>query len=165
MKKTIQTKHVFPNDLNIHGTLFGGHLLAWIDEVGSIAAIRHVRLNNHERASVVTASFDQVDFLCPVRIEDLIVLEASVIATGRTSMEVFVKAVAENLQTSEKRMAATAFMTFVAIDEFQNKIEVTKVRPETEEEIFLNSLAAHRKEQLPMRREWSKKLAETVSID
>lgn len=154
---TIKTSHVFPPDANHLGTLFGGKLMAYIDDVASIAAIKFAR------NLVVTASTDSVDFIKPIRIGDAVTLKAMVTWTGRSSMEVFVKVTSEHLLTGEKSIAALSFLTFVALDENGNPIPVPQVIPETDEEKWLNetahSRAAHRK----IRKQESKDLAEYFS--
>lgn len=151
---TVKTSHVLPPDTNTHGTLFGGKLMAHIDDVAAIAAVRHAR------QLVVTASTDSVDFLQPVREGDSICMEAFVTWTHNTSMEVFVKAVTEDLLTGKRKVCTTAFLTFVAIDEEGTPIPVPQVYPVTEHEKKLHEngalRAAHRKE----RRKQSKELAE-----
>ncbi|MBS4197502.1 acyl-CoA thioesterase [Lederbergia citri] len=150
---TIKTSLVFPPDANHLGTLFGGKLMAYIDDVASIAAIKFAR------NLVVTASTDSVDFIKPIRIGDAVTLKAMVTWTGRTSMEVFVKVTSEHLLTGEKSIAALSFLTFVALDESGKPIPVPQVIPETKEEKWLNetanSRAAHRK----LRKQESKDLA------
>lgn len=155
--KVTQTDLVLPNDTNNHNTLFGGILMKKIDAVASIAARRHCR------SSVVTASTDSVDFLVPVYQTDSICLEAFVTNTGRTSMEVFVKAVAEDLDSGERRIAATAFLTFVALDEEKKPKEVPGIIPETEEEKMLVLSAKERADFRKARREKSKELANKLS--
>ena len=123
-----RTGRVFPNDMNNHDTLFGGKLMSLIDEVASISAIRHCR------ATVVTASTDSVDFLRPIHKMDSVCLESYVTYVGRTSLEVFVKVVSEDLFTGERHIAATSFLTFVAMDDDGNPTQVPPVIPETEEE-------------------------------
>ncbi|SET21243.1 Acyl-CoA hydrolase [Salinibacillus kushneri] len=156
---TVKTSHVLPPDTNVHGTLFGGKLMAYIDDVSSIAASRHAR------KAVVTASTDSVDFLNPVHEGDTICLEGFVTYTHKTSMEVFVKAVTENLITGRRDICATAFLTMVAIDENNKPSSVPHVYPETEEEKWLHEgaekRAAHRKE----RKSESKDMAEKFGTD
>ena len=77
----IKTSLVSPPDTNIHGTMFGGKLMAYIDDVAAIAAMRHAR------KLAVTASSDSVDFLHPIIEGNSVCLEAFVSYTGRTSME------------------------------------------------------------------------------
>lgn len=137
--RTIQASLVQPSDTNYHGTIFGGTMMAYVDEVAAIAAMRH------SRRPVVTASIDSIDFLAPVKMGQSICLEAYVSSTGRTSMEIFVKVVAENLRTGERVLTATSFLTFVALDEEGNPTEVPPVIPETEAEKYLLDTAEDRK--------------------
>ncbi|KUP03916.1 acyl-CoA hydrolase [Bacillus coahuilensis m2-6] len=151
--KTSITTHVLPPDTNHHGTLFGGKLMAYIDDVASIAATRHAR------KPVVTASTDSVDFLEPIKVGDAVTLEAMVTYTGRSSMEVCVKVTSEVLLTGETSVAAISFLTFVALDG-DKTAEVPEIIPETEEEKWLNETAENRAEHRKARRLHSKELAE-----
>lgn len=151
--KTIKTAQILPPDANAYGTLFGGKLMAYIDDVGAIAAVRHAR------KSVVTASTDSVDFLLPVKVGDSICVEGFVSATFNTSMEVFVKVVKEGLLTGEQTICATAFLTFVALDEDGKPDVVPDVYPETEQEKALFAGAALRRERRNERRVQSQSLA------
>ncbi len=151
--RTVKSSHVLPPDTNTHGTLFGGKLMAYIDDVAAIAATRHARQN------VVTASSDSVDFLHPIKVGYSVCLEAFVSWTHRTSMEVFVKVIAENLLTGERQLCALSFLTFVAIDENGNPSPVPNVVPESEEEKWLFEGAASRAERRRKRRDESKQLA------
>ena len=109
--RVIRTSRVFPNDVNNHNAFFGGRLMSDLDQVASIAAARH------SRRECVTASTDSVDFLYPVRPTDSVCFESYVSWTGTSSMEIFVKIIAEDLNPGERKIAATAFLTFVALDE------------------------------------------------
>ncbi|MDP9728579.1 acyl-CoA thioesterase [Alicyclobacillus sp. TC] len=155
--RCVKISRVFPTDLNDHNTLFGGKLMAYIDDVASISAARHAR------AEVVTASTDSVDFLCPISQKDSVCLTSYVTWTGTSSMEIFVKVVAEDLKTGERRIAATAFQTFVALDEEGKPVPVPKVIPETEEEKLLYETAPQRAEARMRHRQESKKIAERLS--
>jgi acyl-CoA hydrolase len=137
--RTVQASLVLPSDTNNHGTIFGGTMMAYIDEVAAIAAMRH------SRRAVVTASIDSIDFLSPAKMGHSVCIEAYVASTGRTSMEVFVKVISENLKTGERMLTATSFLTFVALDENGKPTPVPPVIPETEEEKFLAETAAERK--------------------
>jgi acyl-CoA hydrolase len=148
-----KTSRVFPSDVNNHNTLFGGKLMSYIDDIASIAAAKHCR------QFVVTASTDSVDFLHPIHPTDSVCLESFVTWTGRSSMEVFVKVITENLLTGVRGIAATSFITFVALDDLRRPVQVPEVVPETEEEIKLHESAPHRAEIRRIRREESKKLA------
>ncbi|WP_416826180.1 acyl-CoA thioesterase [Ectobacillus polymachus] len=154
--KSIKTSRVFPNDTNNNDTLFGGRLMYFIDDIASIAAARH------SRSSTVTASTDSVDFLNPISKADCVCLEAYVTWTGRTSMEVFVKIIAENLVTGERKIAATSFLTFVAIGTDGWPKEVAPVIPETDEEKYLHTTAIERASRRKDHRQHSKSLAEFI---
>ena len=82
-----------------------------IDSAGGVAAFRHARRN------VVTASIDRLDFINPAFVGNLLILKARVNLTGRTSMEVGVRAEAEELLSGDIHHVASAFLTFVALDE------------------------------------------------
>ena len=109
--KAVRTSRIFPNDINNHNTLFGGKLMSDIDMIASISAYRH------SRTECVTASADSIHFLHPITPQDSVCLESYVSWTGRSSMEVFVKVIKENLKTGERQIAATSFLTFVAMDD------------------------------------------------
>lgn len=156
--KCYKTARVFPPDVNNHNTLFGGKLMAYIDDIASIAATKHCR------RSVVTASTDSVDFLHPIRPTDSVCLEAFVTWTGKTSVEVFVKVIKEDLLSGERIVAATSFLTFVALNADRKPIPVPSVMPETEEEKKLYETAPQRAEMRKMRREESKKLAGFLTV-
>lgn len=151
--RVVRTSRVFPNDVNNHNTLFGGKLMSDVDMIASISAERH------SRSGSVTASTDSVDFLSPITQDDAVCFESFVTWTGRTSMEVFVKIIAEDLKTGKRRIAATAFLTFVALDDKGNTIEVPKVIPETDEEKKLYETGILRAEARKIRRIKSNELA------
>jgi len=157
--RCVKISHVFPTDLNDHRTLFGGKLMAYIDDIASISAARHCR------SGTVTASTDSVDFLHPIRETDSVCLASYVAWTGTSSMEVFVKVIAENLRSGERKIAATAFLTFVALDEHNHPTPVPKIIPETPEEQFLYDTAAVRADKRKRHREESNKLAGNLTID
>jgi acyl-CoA hydrolase len=157
--RTIKSSLVLPPDTNYHGTLFGGKLMSYIDDIASISAMRHAR------CAVVTASTDSVDFLYPIETRDSVSLESYVSWTGKSSMEVFVKVITENLMSGERKIAATSFLTFVALDSNKKPLTVPKVIPETIEEKKLHEKAARRAEMRKMRRDDSKELAEFLTTN
>lgn len=156
MKETIaiKTARVFPQDTNMHGTLFGGKLMAYIDDIASISAAKLCR------SPLVTASIDSVDFIKPIVEGDAVTLEAMVTWTGRTSMEILVKVTCEHLLTGDKTMAALSFLTFVAVDENGRPKVVPKVIPETEQEKWLNETGEKRAKYRKTRKVQSKELIE-----
>lgn len=157
--RCVKVSRVFPTDLNNHNTLFGGRLMAYIDDIASISAHRHARVD------AVTASTDSVDFLTPISQRDSVCLTSFVSWTGRSSMEIFVKVIAEDLYTGQRRVAATAFLTFVALDENGIPMPVPQVLPETEEEKTLYETAEERADIRRRHRDASKKLASQLSAN
>jgi acyl-CoA hydrolase len=119
---------MMPMDANVVGNVFGGTILRIVDEVASIAAVKHARNN------VVTASIDRMDFHSPVYIGDLLRLIASVNYVHRTSMEIGVRVEAENLITGEIRHTGTCYLTHVALDKNGKAALVPPLVPETENE-------------------------------
>jgi acyl-CoA hydrolase len=126
--RSVLSELALPNDANGLGAVLGGKIMHLVDIAGAIAAARH------SRGFVVTASFDHMDFLRPVHIGQLIVLRASVNRSFRTSMEVGVKVFAEDLRSSETRHVASAYLTFVALDEARQPVPVPELIPETDED-------------------------------
>src|SRR5690625_2864979 len=157
--KTVKTAQILPPDANAYGTLFGGRLMAYIDDVAAIAAVRHAR------NIVVTASTDSVDFLHPIQVGDSIIVEGFVTSVHKTSMEVFVRVVKEGLLTADKRVCATAFLTFVALDENSRPIAVPQLYPETELEKKLHKEAKIRREHRNERRKESQQMAEIFNVE
>ena len=102
---------VFPQQTNHYGTLYGGDALKMMGKAAFIAATRHAR------AVMVMAASDRVDFISPIREGELVELVAKVRMTGRTSVRVEVSLASEDLITGDRRSAATAMFTMVAINE------------------------------------------------
>ena len=119
---------VLPNDANPLGALLGGRLMHWIDMAGAMAAHRH------SRNYVVTAAIDHLDFVTPAHVGDLVILRSSVNRVFHTSMEVGVKCWVENYIAGTRRHIASAYLTFVAVDNRGRRLPVPAVIPETEEE-------------------------------
>ncbi|PGK51338.1 acyl-CoA thioesterase [Priestia megaterium] len=157
--KVIRTSRVFPNDVNNHNTLFGGKLMSDVDMIASISAARH------SRAETVTASTDSVDFLHPISQDNSVCFESFVTWTGKSSMEVFVKIIAEDLKTGERKVAATAFLTFVALGDNGKPIPVPKVVPQSDEEKKLYATGADRAQARKVRRKKSKELADFFTTE
>ena len=124
---TIQTNLVMPNDTNQMHTLFGGKLLAWMDEVASICAFRHC--NN----IAVTASINNVSFDLPILNGAYVTLEAKVSRAFKSSMEIFVDVFVES-RDGRKEKCNEAILTFVAIDEHKRPLPVPELIPETDQE-------------------------------
>src|SRR5947208_16831321 len=101
---------VLPNDANPLGNILGGKVMHLIDIAGAIAAHRH------SRSHVVTVSVDNLDFVYPVRVGQVILLRSHVTRAFHTSMEVEVKVYLEDYITGQRRQTSSAFVTYVAVD-------------------------------------------------
>jgi len=119
---------VLPNDANPLGNLLGGKVMHLIDIAGGIAAHRH------SRATVVTVAVDQLDFLYPIRVGELVVLRAHITRAFRTSMEVEVRVYREDYLTGRRQQTSSAFVTYVALDPTGQPQEVPPLLVRTKEE-------------------------------
>ena len=119
---------VLPGLTNVHGTIFGGILMQWIDIAAGIASARHAG------GAVVTASMDRLHFMHPVHLGEVVILQAQVNFAARTSMEVGVRVLAENPVTFERRQTTRAYLTFVAVDGEGSPRPVPPLLPQTSEE-------------------------------
>ena len=125
----------------------GGRLMHWIDLAGALAAHRH----SHSYA--VTASMDHIDFLVPVHVGDMVILQSAVNRAFHTSMEVGVRVLVENYISASRQKVATAYLTFVAVDRHGRRLQVPPVIPETEEEKRRYEGALRRRESAKAERE------------
>ncbi|MFN8587702.1 MAG: acyl-CoA thioesterase [Candidatus Eisenbacteria bacterium] len=107
---TEMTQLVLPQHANVHGSLLGGTVMHWVDLAAAIVA------NRHSRRPVVTAAFDDMAFLAPVMVGQLALIHARMTLVDRSSMEIRVDVVSEDVLTGERRKTGTAFVTFVALD-------------------------------------------------
>jgi acyl-CoA hydrolase len=123
------TQIVMPSHTNgVGGVLFGGMLVQWIDVCAGVAAMRHCA------GSAVTASIDRLDFLVPIHVGDVVVLQAQVNYAGKTSMEVGCRVETEDLRSGERRYTTKAYLTFVALDANDQPRPIPRLVPETAEE-------------------------------
>ncbi|MFN0049486.1 MAG: acyl-CoA thioesterase [Cytophagales bacterium] len=136
---SIMTEMVLPNDTNTLNHLMGGRMLYWIDIAGAIAA------QKHSNRIVVTASVDNVSFNEPIKLGNIITLQAKVSRAFNTSMEVHIEVHAENIPKRTKIKTHDAFYTYVAIDEENRPIKVPELVPETEAEFELFETAFRRR--------------------
>ncbi|MCA9565072.1 MAG: acyl-CoA thioesterase [Myxococcales bacterium] len=132
---------ILPQHTNSLGGAFGGVIMSWIDIAAALTAKRHAR------RVCVTASMDQLDFIAPIREDELVTLKAMVNAVGRSSMEVGVRVEAEDTLTGERRHAASAYLTFVALDDQGKPTEVPKLLIENEVQALRLKEAEARREQ------------------
>lgn len=139
--KSVMTEMVMPNDANPMGNLMGGNLLRWMDIVSGICAGKHCE------AHVVTASVDHVSFQRPIRIGEVVTLEATITRAFTTSVEVYVEVFSADIKGHGARRCNHAYYTFVALDEANgNPVPVPAILPLTE-------IEQQRFESAPRRRE------------
>ncbi|OHS74656.1 MULTISPECIES: acyl-CoA thioesterase [Staphylococcus] len=155
--KSVNSKQVFPQDTNHLHTLFGGSLMANIDEIAAITAMKH------SHAQVVTASTDSVDFLRPIKTGDITSYETMVTYAGHSSMEVCVQIIIDDVLHNERHLAALSFLTFVALDDNGKPIKVPQVYPETRVEKWFHETAPQRVKRRKDRREESKRTINFLS--
>ncbi len=122
------TTFVMPHMQNVLGDLFGGELMALVDQAAAVAAIRHAG------GPAVTASFDRVDFRERIPVGALVICLAMVDYVGNSSMDVTVEVFAEDVPTGERRHTHTAHVVFVAIDSDGKPKRVPRLIPESNEE-------------------------------
>ncbi|WP_277678719.1 acyl-CoA thioesterase [Gracilibacillus dipsosauri] len=158
--RVVQTDQVLINDLNNYNSLFGGVLMKKMDACATLSARRHSRIKE-----CVTASTDSVNFIAPIFQSDSVCVESFVTYTGKSSMEIFCKVIAEDLETGNRRFAATAFLTFVALDENRKPVKVPQVIPETEEEKYLYETGSERVKIRNLKREQNNALVAKLLID
>jgi uncharacterized protein (TIGR00369 family) len=115
-------------DANLSGNVHGGVIMKLVDTAAGLAAVKHCR------SRVVTVAMDEMVFIEPVYLSDVVTLRAQVNDVGRTSMEVGVRVDAENTMTAEKRHVSTAYLVFVALDQAGNPKAVPRLDPQTVEE-------------------------------
>lgn len=117
-----------PEHANLRGDVHGGWIMKLADEAGALAAMRHAQ------ARVVTVAIDQMRFHEPIRIGDVVSLEAEVTYAGRTSIETRVQVIAENPITGQQTHTNTAYLVYVALDDDGKPRAVPRLITETEVE-------------------------------
>jgi acyl-CoA hydrolase len=134
------SKIVLPNDTNTLGNLMGGQLLNWMDITAGISAQRHCN------RVVVTASVNSVSFNQPIKLGEIVTIEAKVSRAFTSSMEVFLDVWVESGLSRKKSKSNEAIYTFVAVDQNGSPIEVPELIPETELEKKRYEAALRRKQ-------------------
>jgi len=125
---------------NLLGNVHGGWIMKLVDEAGALACMRHAQ------KKVVTVAIDSMTFREPIRIGDLIILNAEVAYAGRTSMEAEVQVLAENPVTGEQTHTNTAYLVYVALDDDGKPTSVPPLKAETQEEKVKMTDAIERQE-------------------
>jgi acyl-CoA hydrolase len=125
---TIMNEMVLPNDTNTFGNLMGGRLMYWMDIAAGIAAAKHCN------SPCMTASVDNLSFKNPIRLGNIVHIEAIVSRAFTTSMEIHLKVWGEDLLRKTKYESNEAYLTFVALDENNKPKPVPAFIPETDEQ-------------------------------
>jgi acyl-CoA hydrolase len=117
-----------PEHANILGNVHGGWIMKLVDEAGALACMRHAQTR------VVTVAVDSMVFREPIKIGDLVILNAEVTYTGQTSMEAEVQVIAENPITGERTHTNTAYLVYVGLDDEGHPTPIPALITETDEE-------------------------------
>ncbi|MDH3593202.1 MAG: acyl-CoA thioesterase [Planctomycetota bacterium] len=145
--RVVMTEIVMPNDTNPLGNCMGGRVMHLIDVAAAISARRHAR------TTCVTAAIDEIVFHEAVPMGSVLVLMASVNLACRTSMEVGVRVELESLKSGIRRHCASAYLTFVALDETGRPTPVPGLKADTKDELRrLKAAETRRKMRLERRR-------------
>lgn len=136
----IMTELVLPNDTNTFGNLMGGRLMYWMDIAAALAAMKHCS------APVVTASVDNISFETPIKIGNVVHIEAKVTRAFTSSMEVHMKVWGEDAIQQYKYKSNEAYYTFVSLDPNGKPRPVNKLIPESADEISLFEGALRRRQ-------------------
>jgi acyl-CoA hydrolase len=136
----IMTELVLPNDTNVHGNLMGGRLMYWMDIAAALAAGKHCN------APVVTASVDNISFENPIKLGNVVHIEAKLSRAFTSSMEVHLRVWGEDHSQQYKYKSNEAYYTFVALDPNRKPRPVPQVIAETEEEKSLYAGALRRRQ-------------------
>ena len=138
--QVIMTELVLPNDTNTFGNLMGGRLMYWMDIAAALSAMKHCG------APVVTASVDNISFESPIKLGNVVHIEAEVTRAFNSSMEVHIKVWGEDVLHQYKYKSNEAYYTFVALDPNSKPRTVNELIPETAEEKQLHEGALRRRQ-------------------
>ena len=136
----IMTELVLPNDTNVFGNLMGGRLMYWMDIAAALAALKHCAM------PTVTASVDNISFENPIKLGNVVHIEAKVSRTFTTSMEIHISVWGEDALLQHRYKSNEAYYTFVALDHSGKPSKVPQVAPETEGEKRLYDGALRRRQ-------------------
>lgn len=138
--EVVMTELVLPNDTNTFGNLMGGRLLYWMDIAAALAAMKHCS------SPVVTASVDNISFEAPIKLGNVVHIEAKVSRAFNTSMEVHLNVWGEDVLHQYKYKSNEAYYTFVALDPNGKPRVVPQLVPQTEDEKKLHEGALRRRQ-------------------
>ena len=137
---TIMNEIVLPNDTNVFGNLMGGRLMYWMDIAGAMTAVKHCN------APCMTASVDNLSFKNPIKLGNVVHIEAKVTRAFNTSMEIHLRVWGEDNLHQYSYESNEAYFTFVALDPNNKPRPVPPVIPETETEKLLFEGALRRRQ-------------------
>jgi acyl-CoA hydrolase len=137
---TVMNELVLPNDTNSFGNLMGGRLMYWMDIAAALAAMKH------SNTPSMTASVDNISSKNPIKLGNIVHIEAKVTRSFNTSMEIHLKVWGENSVHQYQYESNEAYFTFVALDPNGKPRPVPPIIPETEEEIKLYEGALRRRQ-------------------
>jgi acyl-CoA hydrolase len=137
---TVMNEIVLPNDTNVFGNLMGGRLMYWMDIAAGITAVKHCN------APCMTASVDNLSFKTPIKLGNVVRIEAKITRAFTTSMEIHLKVWGEDNLHQYRYESNEAYFTFVALDPNNKPRPVPAVIPETSEEIALFDGALRRRQ-------------------
>jgi acyl-CoA hydrolase len=137
--RTTMTEYVLPTHANALGNVFGGQILAWMDICAAICAQRHAGVIG------VTAGVDELSFQRPIKVGQVVRLDARITCTFKTSFEIRVVVHGEDCFTPETWLCVEAFLTFVAIDQDNRPVPVPQLILETPEDLALAHDASERR--------------------
>lgn len=136
----VMTELVLPNDTNLFGNLMGGRLMYWMDIASALAGSKHCN------GPVVTASVDNISFTNPIKLGNVVHIEAKVTRAFNTSMEIHMNVWGEDIINQHRYKSNEAYYTFVSLDQTGKPMIVPQLIPETEEEQELYKSALRRRQ-------------------
>ncbi len=136
----LMTELVLPNDTNLFGNLMGGRLMYWMDIAAALSATKHCN------APVVTASVDNISFESPIKLGNVVHIEAKISRAFNSSMEIHMNVWGEDMRQQYRYKSNQAFYTFVALDPNGKPKQVPHVEPETDDERTLFESALRRRQ-------------------
>ncbi len=136
----VMNELVLPNDTNSYGGLMGGRLMYWMDIAAAISAMRHCN------KPCMTVSVDNISFKYPIKLGNIVHIEAKMTRAFTTSMEIYIKVWGEDSLQQHQYASNEAYFTFVALDANNRPAPVPPIIPETEEEIKHYEAAMQRRQ-------------------
>lgn len=125
-RESVLIETLLPKDTNAAGHIFGGVVMSLMDKAAAVAAMRYVKKR------VVTASAEEITFMSPIHVGEVVKAKANIVYTGRTSMDIEVNVEVENIFKESNRLAASGLFVMVAVDEEGHPLPIPHWEPDTE---------------------------------